>query len=93
MFTVYFLDWLYIRFSLLVVILIGPELLSLFILPSETELGIFRRIINDELQFVSEPWPSISESAKELIKQMLVKDPMKRISAHEVLCEFLEYYF
>ncbi|XP_027934543.1 calcium-dependent protein kinase 11-like [Vigna unguiculata] len=53
---------------------------------AETELGIFRRIINDELQFVSEPWPSISESAKELIKQMLVKDPMKRISAHEVLC-------
>ena len=68
-----------------------PELLSLFILPSESEAGIFRQIINGELDFVSEPWPNISESAKELVKQMLDRDPKKRVSAHEVLCEFLEY--
>ena len=65
------------------------ELHSLFLLPSETEAGIFRQILNGDLDFVSEPWPSISENAKELVKQMLDRDPKKRISAHEVLCEFL----
>ncbi|KAL9317750.1 hypothetical protein ACSQ67_014267 [Phaseolus vulgaris] len=53
---------------------------------AESEAGIFRQIINGELDFVSEPWPSISENAKELVKQMLERDPKKRISAHEVLC-------
>ena len=65
------------------------ELHSLFLLPSETEAGIFRQILNGDLDFVSEPWPSISENAKELVKKMLDRDPKKRISAHEVLCEFL----
>jgi serine/threonine protein kinase len=65
-----------------------PELHSLFLLPSETESGIFRQILNGELDFVSDPWPMISESAKDLVKQMLDRDPKKRITAHEVLCEF-----
>ncbi|CAM8885169.1 unnamed protein product [Rhodiola kirilowii] len=39
-----------------------------------------------ELDFVSEPWPSISAGAKDLVKRMLVRDPKKRLSAHEVLC-------
>ena len=73
----------------LVVIFFVLELHSLFLLPSETEAGIFRQILNGDLDFVSEPWPSISENAKELVKQMLDRDPKKRISAHEVLCEFL----
>ncbi|CAK8540509.1 unnamed protein product [Lathyrus sativus] len=33
-----------------------------------------------------DPWPSISESAKDLVKKMFVRDPSKRITAHEVLC-------
>lgn len=53
---------------------------------AETEAGIFRQILHGDLDFVSEPWPSISESAKDLVKQMLDRDPRKRISAHEVLC-------
>jgi calcium-dependent protein kinase len=68
-----------------------PELHSLFLLPSETESGIFRQILNGELDFVSDPWPTISESAKDLVKQMLDRDPKKRITAHEVLCEFHRY--
>ncbi|CAJ1976832.1 unnamed protein product [Sphenostylis stenocarpa] len=69
-----------------VVIFFVPELRSLFILSSESEAGIFRKILKGDIDFVSDPWPSISESAKELVKQMLVRDPKKRISAHEVLC-------
>ena len=41
-----------------------------------------------ELDFVSEPWPSISEGAKDLVRKMLIRDPKKRLTAHEVLCEY-----
>ncbi|XP_020205845.2 calcium-dependent protein kinase 11 [Cajanus cajan] len=51
-----------------------------------TESGIFQQILHGEIDLVSDPWPSISESAKDLIKRMLDRDPKKRISAHEVLC-------
>lgn len=54
---------------------------------TETEPGIFRQILQGKLDFESEPWPNISESAKDLIRKMLERDPIKRISAHEVLCE------
>lgn len=54
---------------------------------SETEQGIFEQVLRGELDFVSEPWPSISESAKDLVRKMLVRDPKKRLTAHEVLCK------
>ncbi|KAL7208884.1 hypothetical protein ACSBR1_030590 [Camellia fascicularis] len=52
----------------------------------KTEKGIFRQIIKGKLDFESDPWPNISESAKDLIQKMLCRDPKKRITAHEVLC-------
>ncbi|CAN6719507.1 unnamed protein product [Malus baccata var. baccata] len=52
----------------------------------ETEHGIFEQVLKGELDFISEPWPSISESAKDLVRRMLVRDPKKRLTAHEVLC-------
>ncbi|KAI3443344.1 hypothetical protein Pfo_000009 [Paulownia fortunei] len=52
----------------------------------ETEQGIFEQVLKGELDFVSEPWPSISDSAKDLVKRMLVRDPKKRPTAHQVLC-------
>jgi len=55
---------------------------------SETEQGIFEQVLKGELDFVSEPWPSISESAKDLVRRMLIRDPKKRLTAHEVLCEY-----
>ena len=51
----------------------------------ETEQEIFEAILNSDLDFSSDPWPSISESAKDLVKKMLVRDPSKRLSAFEVL--------
>lgn len=53
---------------------------------AENDTGIFKEILKGKLDFKSDPWPSISESAKDLIKKMLEMDPKKRISAHEVLC-------
>ncbi|OMO51806.1 hypothetical protein CCACVL1_29580 [Corchorus capsularis] len=53
---------------------------------AETESGIFRQILHGKVDFVSEPWPSISDSAKDLIQKMLERDPRQRIHAHEILC-------
>ncbi|XP_021776063.1 calcium-dependent protein kinase 20-like [Chenopodium quinoa] len=52
----------------------------------ETEQGIFEQVMKGDLDFISEPWPSISDSAKDLMKKMLVRDPKKRLTAHQVLC-------
>ncbi|XP_009418968.2 calcium-dependent protein kinase 17 [Musa acuminata AAA Group] len=52
----------------------------------ETEQGIFEQVLGGELDFSSDPWPSISESAKDLVRRMLVRDPKKRLTAHEALC-------
>ncbi|KAL5720734.1 non-specific serine/threonine protein kinase [Ranunculus cassubicifolius] len=52
----------------------------------ETEQGIFEQVLKGELDFISDPWPNISESAKDLVRRMLVRDPKKRLTAHQVLC-------
>ncbi|KAF9680772.1 hypothetical protein SADUNF_Sadunf06G0156300 [Salix dunnii] len=52
----------------------------------ETEQGIFEQVLKGELDFESEPWPKISESAKDLVRKMLVREPKRRLTAHEVLC-------
>ncbi|XP_022151421.1 calcium-dependent protein kinase 20-like [Momordica charantia] len=52
----------------------------------ETEQGIFEQVLKGDLDFISEPWPSISGDAKDLVRRMLVRDPKKRLTAHEVLC-------
>jgi len=51
----------------------------------ETEKGIFNEIIKGEIDFDSQPWPSISESAKDLVRKLLTKDPKQRISAAQAL--------
>jgi len=61
-------------------------------LGSESEQGIFEQVLKGELDFESEPWPNISESAKDLVRKMLVRDPKKRLTAHEVLCEYAYHY-
>ncbi|GAA0176090.1 non-receptor serine/threonine protein kinase [Lithospermum erythrorhizon] len=53
---------------------------------AETERGIFRQILLGKLDFESEPWPGISDSAKDLIRKMLDRNPRTRLTAHEVLC-------
>ncbi|EPS71343.1 calcium dependent protein kinase 12 [Genlisea aurea] len=53
---------------------------------AETEMGIFRQILQGKLDFDSEPWPGISDFAKDLIRKMLDRNPKTRLTAHEVLC-------
>ncbi|KAG4952959.1 hypothetical protein JHK87_038553 [Glycine soja] len=52
---------------------------------AETEKGIFDAILQGHIDFESSPWPSISNSAKDLVRKMLIKDPKKRITAAQVL--------
>ncbi|XP_076903855.1 calcium-dependent protein kinase 26-like isoform X2 [Bidens hawaiensis] len=52
----------------------------------EPENEIFEEVLRGKLDFSSDPWPSISESAKDLVRQMLIRNPRKRITAHGVLC-------
>jgi serine/threonine protein kinase len=44
--------------------------------------------LHGRLDFDAEPWPSVSEGAKDLVRRMLIRDPRKRLTAHEVLREF-----
>ncbi|KAJ0028856.1 hypothetical protein Pint_36207 [Pistacia integerrima] len=53
---------------------------------AETEHEIFEEVLHAELDFTSDPWPNISEGAKDLVRRMLVRDPKRRLTAHEVLC-------
>ncbi|XP_074585527.1 calcium-dependent protein kinase 17-like [Curcuma longa] len=52
----------------------------------ETEQGIFEQVLRGELDLTTPPWPSISDSAKDLVRRMLVRDPKRRLTAHEALC-------
>ncbi|KFK42039.1 hypothetical protein AALP_AA2G204000 [Arabis alpina] len=51
----------------------------------ETEKTIFASILEGKLDLESYPWPTISESAKDLIRKMLARDPKRRITAAEAL--------
>nr|DAD23359.1 TPA_asm: hypothetical protein HUJ06_024822 [Nelumbo nucifera] len=52
---------------------------------AETEKGIFDAILKGDIDFESAPWPSISRSAKDLVRKMLTQDPKKRITSAQVL--------
>ncbi|KAK9147353.1 hypothetical protein Scep_006110 [Stephania cephalantha] len=51
----------------------------------ETEQSIFDSVMRGHIDFSSDPWPSISNSAKDLVKKMLRNDPKERLSSLEVL--------
>ncbi|KAJ1281760.1 hypothetical protein BS78_04G330400 [Paspalum vaginatum] len=53
---------------------------------AETQQGIFDAVLRGAIDFDSEPWPSISGSAKDLIRGMLRSPPADRLTAHQVLC-------
>lgn len=55
---------------------------------AESEQGIFEQVLKGQLDFSSDPWPAITDDAKDLIRKMLVREPKKRLTAHEVLCQF-----
>ncbi|GMH24012.1 hypothetical protein Nepgr_025855 [Nepenthes gracilis] len=50
-----------------------------------TENGIFKEVLRNKPDFRRKPWPSISNSAKEFVKKLLVKDPRARLTAAQAL--------
>ncbi|XP_010446939.1 PREDICTED: calcium-dependent protein kinase 5-like [Camelina sativa] len=52
---------------------------------AETQQGIFDAVLKGYIDFESDPWPVISDSAKDLIRRMLCSKPAERLTAHEVL--------
>ncbi|KAF7815613.1 calcium-dependent protein kinase 17-like [Senna tora] len=52
---------------------------------AESENGIFNAILRGHVDFSADPWPSISPSAKDLVRKMLNSDPKARLTAYQVL--------
>ncbi|KAM6596003.1 hypothetical protein CsatA_006527 [Cannabis sativa] len=52
---------------------------------AESEHGIFNAILRGHIDFTSDPWPSISTGAKDLVRKMLHSDPKQRLTAFQVL--------
>ncbi|KAL1543563.1 Calcium-dependent protein kinase 13 [Salvia divinorum] len=52
---------------------------------AESEQGVAQAIIRGKIDFEREPWPSISDSAKSLVRLMLEPDPKIRLTAKQVL--------
>ncbi|KAG5526915.1 hypothetical protein RHGRI_032987 [Rhododendron griersonianum] len=53
---------------------------------AETQQGIFDAVLKGHIDFASDPWPVLSDSAKDLIQKMLCSRPSERLTAHEVMC-------
>ncbi|KAF3325506.1 hypothetical protein FCM35_KLT10577 [Carex littledalei] len=58
--------------------------LSVFFTP-ETEQGVAQAIIRSVIDFKREPWPRVSDNAKDLVRGMLNPDPKNRLTAQQVL--------
>ncbi|KAG0470896.1 hypothetical protein HPP92_017016 [Vanilla planifolia] len=52
---------------------------------AENEKGIFDAILQGDIDFESAPWPSISNSAKDLVRKMLTQNPKQRITSAQAL--------
>ncbi|KAK9131349.1 hypothetical protein Sjap_011836 [Stephania japonica] len=52
---------------------------------TESENGIFNAILRGHIDFTSDPWPSISPGAKDLVRKMLHIDPKQRLTTFQVL--------
>ncbi|XP_060197219.1 calcium-dependent protein kinase 34-like [Lycium barbarum] len=52
---------------------------------AENEHGIFNAILRGHVDFSSDPWPSVSSGAKDLVRKMLTVDPRQRLTAMQVL--------
>ncbi|MCD9640418.1 Calcium-dependent protein kinase 28 [Datura stramonium] len=51
----------------------------------KTEDGIFKEVLRNKPDFHRKPWPTISNSAKDFVKKLLVKDPRARLTAAQAL--------
>nr|ABY59017.1 calcium-dependent protein kinase [Triticum aestivum] len=52
---------------------------------AETEQGVAQAIIRSGIDFKRDPWPRVSDNAKDLVRGMLNPDPRRRLTAQQVL--------
>ncbi|CAK9165090.1 unnamed protein product [Ilex paraguariensis] len=52
---------------------------------AETEQGVAQAIIRSVVDLKRDPWPMVSDNAKDLVRKMLNPDPKQRLTAQEVL--------
>lgn len=55
----------------------------------KTENGIFKEVLKNKPDFKRNPWPTISDSAKDFVNKLLVKNPRARFTAAQALCELI----
>lgn len=55
---------------------------------AETEQGVAQAILRSSIDFKRDPWPKVSDSAKDLVRHMLDPDPKQRFTAQQVLGNF-----
>ena len=51
----------------------------------DTEDQIFKMVLRGAIDFTSEPWPRISDAAKDCVRRLLTVDPAARATAAEIL--------
>lgn len=51
--------------------------------PGDSNKEIIENVLKGEFHFQHEPFNSVSDEAKDIIKKLLVKDVVKRLSAEE----------
>ena len=51
----------------------------------DTDDAVFDMVLSGELDLETQPWPSVSDEAKDLVKSLLTRDPAKRPTAAEAL--------
>eukprot|EP00250_Pteridium_aquilinum_P009883 c19000_g1_i1 orf=262-1809(+) len=50
-----------------------------------TVIGLYKKVLEEDPDFSEKPWPSVSLSAKDLVKKLLVKNPHARFTAAQAL--------
>ncbi|KAJ0240754.1 Calcium-dependent protein kinase 18 [Hirschfeldia incana] len=51
----------------------------------KTQDGIFSEVMRKQPDYKTNPWPTISEGAKDFVKKLLVKEPRARLTAAQAL--------
>lgn len=62
-----------------------------FYFNAETEQGVAQAIIRSVIDFKRDPWPRVSDNAKDLVRKMLDPDPYQRLTAQQVLGIILQH--
>lgn len=59
---------------------------SVVMLQSSVLNVLYQQVLRNKPDFRRKPWPTISNSAKDFVRKLLVKDPRARLTAAQALC-------